>query len=841
MNSKNALEQMFCINADNNLPLVFWGINIEQDHDNIRNYVKWCKRQGLGGFNIIIGSGCEGRANEQWISKLLDAYEVAFKTAEEEGLKVWIFDDWGYPSGTAGGLVCTEDSYRLKRMYVSHDLTLEPGNKISVTMPEKLISAAVLLPRGESKKLDAKPGQQMEYCAGNQPERLVVVAWEYDKHMSKSSCRSYPGDPAMSCIDMLNPKATRKFLEVMHERYYKRFSHYFGNVIKGFFYDEPYLSFEFPWTEALPEVFKEKKGYDIVEVLPQLLANIHSAGRGPVAKYADDYFDVWTEMASKAYYGEMAKWCHEHGVELAGHQDLDHHLNTLNTISGHFYKNMRNNDRPTVDVIWAQIEPGPFVDFPRYAGSVKHLLGKKHATAETFAAMGYALHGDIMRYITDHQTIRGIDDFHLMYSSNKPPIDEEYSPMSPNHMLQTPFGPTIFKRMAKASALSLIGSSACTTALFIPSHDIYRTQMRLRSIGINNADDLPWEWVDRIAKHLTYMPCDFCYIWEEAINELSVTDGGLLTGSGHIIDTIILPPDCTLSEELIEKLRLFSQKGGRIITIFKPVWALEKESILCSQVTSLSDLIKRRVRTNMRTRISLCTRIDGDKTIYMLLNESREMANVELTIDGTGILYEASLSDGRMTVIKENAPFKFNTTFAGSEMKVYIVDASGKKPELDVLPASAYDNTPIVPENWIVELPDGNVRKLCGDSWPDWAQLGFPGHSGHMTYKAEFELASDLEFSLLKAEGLHYHAIVSIDGKEVGRIAYQPYELFIKGLGKGKHTLELMVYNTSANAMCGTLEIEKERYKGRFAYMANHDRKRLKSGLVQPAVIIPVK
>ena len=61
---------------------------------------------------MIIATDCVGRA-------MMDQHGFGFirgciKTAKEEGLEVWIFDDWGYPSGTAGGLVCTNDSFRAK-------------------------------------------------------------------------------------------------------------------------------------------------------------------------------------------------------------------------------------------------------------------------------------------------------------------------------------------------------------------------------------------------------------------------------------------------------------------------------------------------------------------------------------------------------------------------------------------------------------------------------------------------------------------------------------------------------------------------------------------------------
>jgi len=847
---------MIDLNVDQHRPLAFFGIRIDKGRESIEEWVRWCKRQGFRGFNIIIATDCEGRANEEWINKLLDAYEVAFKTAEEEGLEVWIFDDWGYPSGTAGGLVCTEPSFRLKRLVISHDCIIEPGSSISIKVPEKFVAAGIMpQSRGEYKPLDLKPGQIFEYSTGEHAERLVVVAWEYDKHAAKSSCKSYPGDPAMSCIDMLNPEATRRFLEVMHERYYNRFSKYFGNVIKGFFYDEPYLSFEFPWTEKLPQTFMEKKGYDLLKVLPQIMVNAYYARSGPMAKYTDDYFDVWTDMAADNYYGEMKKWCQKHGVELSGHQDLDHHLNTLLTISGHFFKDMSHNDRPAVDVIWAQIDPGTFTDFPRYAGSVKRLLGRKHATSETFAGMGEALHGDIMRYITDHQVIRGIDDFHLMYSNNSPFKGHSGSPQMPNHMLQEPFGRLIYSRMAKSSALASIGNSAAYTALYLPAFDLHRAQLGLRQVGITNAERLPWEWINDIAMQLTYLPCDFDYIWDEALLSLDVVDGGIKTLSGHIINTIILPPNCTFTDKVLEKLREFHQKGGQIISVFRANWALEKEAVICSELDSLGDFIKTSIRLSPQRNISLCTRLDGERTIYMLLNESTKDTEVDISISGSGTLYEVSLVDDSIDVVCSSSPICFNTKFEGCQMKVFILDksVSSNPNATSAIKSTDHSEAPsccrsaatafapehcIVPVNWSLEMPDGSVTRLEGTDFPDWAALGWPLYSGLMKYKAVFDLPYDVDSAIIKAKGLHYHAIISIDGKECGRMAFRPYELKLRNLAKGSHTIEICVYNTTANEVLGTLEVQKERYSKRFWHVADYDRKRLKSGLTKPVEII---
>lgn len=827
------LDQVVEVNPALYRPLAFFGINIEQDDDNIIEWVRWCKRQGFGGFNIIVGSDCEGRAHDAWIEKLLHAYEVALRTAKEEGLEVWIFDDWGYPSGTAGGLVCTNPDYRIKRLDIVYDCMVEPGSSVTVTVPERFVAAGVLSGR-DYQPLKLTPGEEFTYTAEERSARLVIVGWNYDPHQAKSNCKSYPGDPAMSCIDMLNPMATRRFIEVMHERYFQRLEPYMGDVVKGFFYDEPFVQHQHPWTEKLPEVFKAKKGYDLLEILPELLVKM-SHPRGHIVKYIDDFFDVWTDMVAENYYGELSRWCEQHGLELSGHLDLDHHYNTMFSISGHLYKNLRHNHRPAVDVIWAQIAPGEYSDFPRFAGSVKHLWGRERATTETFAGMGLGLSGDLMRFITDHEVVRGINDFHLMYSSNKPPAHEK-SPQMPNHMLQEPFGRLIYERMAAATAVGSLGEAAITTALYIPAFDINRAQQALKNVGITNAERLPWQWVADIAQHLTYMPVDFCYLWQEALFELDIDSGGLRTKGGQIIDTIIIPPGTTMDESVVEKLIQFAENGGKLITVFKPAWPLMNHAVMCNQVKDLTELLDREIEVDTRGTISLATRKLEDYTLYLLLNEDDRGTDALIRFK-EGAVYEVSLPDFCLSPVAVSGS-QVELEFAPMQLRVFLLDHSCKLTLADVPQVDAAQA--VIPVNWEIALPDGTSRSLSGDEFPCWAELGFPGYSGDLVYTAEFEWSSSAEKAVISAPELYSHAEFFIDDQLVGKMAYRPYEIEISGLTPGKHELKVKVYNTEANLYCGTLEIEKERYHGRFAHLAHYDRRRLTSGLLRPVEIVPV-
>lgn len=799
-------------------PLAFFGIDIHSSAASIRGWVRWCHDQGLGGFNLIVQTGCKGRANPEWMEELLSAYETAIAEAQRLGLEVWIFDDWGYPSGTAGGLVCDNDQYRARQLVLAADVTISPHTEIDLGVIDHFLSAGIYDSRGAYTPLACRPGERITCSAEDEPKRLVAVGWQYFGMKAKSVCVS-EDDPAMSLIDMLNPRAAERFTQVMHELYKSRLGKYFGKTIKGFFYDEPYTPFPYPWTEDLPAEFQRRAGYDLLPVLPRILAE-PAVNKAEARNCHLDYWNVWTDMAAEYFYGVLAEWCHKNGLELSGHADLDHRIQSLNSVSGHFFKDMAVNDRPAHDVIWAQIEPGRFTDFPRYGASVKRVLGKKSTISETFAAMGYALHTDLMRYIVDHQVVRGIDAFHLMYSTNNPP-DFGTNPLCPNHILSEPFGKELYHRIAMSISVARYGKSCGGTALYFPCLDIYRWQSLAGVIGSDNYELPIWSAVGQISEALCYLPCCFDYIWDEAILSLRLGSHGFVTGEGYEIDTVVLPPDCLIPTAVSERLNEFVASGGRILSLLHPSRGIQKFTTFF-EIDELKNYIAPLVNISPRARISAMLREKGGTKLFLLLNESREPFRGKLSFPAKH-LYRVDMRDG--VPIELPGP-TVDAVMEGDEMQVYITSSE----PLDAKAPEAAAGEPILPYDWSVEAPDGKrVGLPDGGAWPDWSQLGFPGYSGSISYRSRFRWAGEGP-ARLSVPGLRYQAEIHIDGRLAGKLLFKPYAVNVGTLSEGEHQLELKVFNTYANKVYSTPYPPVENMD-RFLKLADYDRKRLKSGI----------
>lgn len=488
-------------------PLVAYALNARLEADALRERVDWFHQIGYGGLMIMAWPGLPNAfMDDDWLASV---GHVLDRAAELE-LEAWIWDDWTFPSGFGGGLVTREPRYRARRLHLAHDVLLEPGEEITLTAPQRLVAAGVVpvnkyayyAPAGPCRPLDVVPGDRLTHRAGADRERLLVVSWEYTSFHQVSVTGNDPSDPTVCTVDMLNPAATRRFTEVVHQRYLTAVGRHVGRTLKGFFYDEPELPYAYPWTDGFLDAFQARKGYDLRQGLPLMLAYLPIAYMGmggyagcvdDIHAVANDYYDVWTDLAAEGFYGVLKDWCHDHELLSIGHQDLDNKMNTLATVSGHFFKNSARNDHPGVDVIWKHVEPGRWLDFPRYAGSAARVLGKARAMSETLAEMGHGMHADAQRFVLEQQIVRNVTQFFLMASAydGQAPGYEEPPDLSPGNPILDAFGPALHQRIGRVAALMNLGQTGCQVGLYLPMYDINRAQHQLAHPHARNNHPCP--------------------------------------------------------------------------------------------------------------------------------------------------------------------------------------------------------------------------------------------------------------------------------------------------------------------------------------------------------------
>jgi len=834
-------------------PLVAYALNARLEADALRERVDWFHQIGYGGLMIMAWPGLPNAfMDDDWLASV---GHVLDRAADLE-LEAWIWDDWTFPSGFGGGLVTQEPRYRARRLHLAHNILLEPGEEVTLTAPQRLVAAGVVpvnkyayyAPAGPCRPLDVDPGDRLTHRAGTDRERLLVVSWEYTSFHQVSVTGNDPSDPTVCTVDMLNPAATRRFTEVVHQRYLTAVGRHVGRTLKGFFYDEPELPYAYPWTEAFLDAFRARKGYDPRQGLPLVLAYLPIAymGMGGYAGCADDvyalandYYDVWTDLAAEGFYGVLEDWCHDHQLLSIGHQDLDNKMNTLATVSGHFFKNSARNDHPGVDVIWKHVEPGRWLDFPRYAGSAARVLGKARAMSETLAEMGHGMHADAQRFVLEQQIVRNVTQFFLMASAydGQAPGYEEPPDLSPGNPILDAFGPALHQRIGRVAALMNLGQTGCQVGLYLPMYDINREQHQLAHPHARNNHPAPWETVAEIAEHLTYLPCEFDYLWDDALRAMRPGQGGLVAPGGHAYTVIVVPPRSTLRPDIIQRLEAFAVAGGALLMYEEPLPAIEGHGTLCALPEQLDAHLPRPIQLDRPDgHIAMAQRIVGERRVYLLLNEDTAPFDAGARLAGRGQLCEVDPTTGRLTLAAVGRDPVLNVSWDATELRVFVLDPDGS---LNAEPALKQTGEPRNLLRWTVTLPDGAERSLEG-AWPTWAELGHATYAGWMVYRTDLSWTSCSETALLDLGDVGYGAEVLLDGQEVAQVPFRPYRALVPGLTRGEHTIEVRVLNTPASEVCGTRQREIERFGLAPNQKVLPDRDKLRSGLFGPVRLIPM-
>lgn len=748
-------------------------------YEEVKKELLMYMEKGFGGIAINGRSMVKVKDINEWLPKYFKTVRKYCRASKELDIEMWIFDEWGFPSGTAAGLVLNGKN-RAKRLSKAVDIILEKGEAAEIPKPNRFVAAgaipvnrfAAYHPVGIAEILE--PDNNAIVYHAEQKTRLVVVTWE-DVSFHTMEMRDIDNmpqdDPTVGTVDILDYDTVRKFIDNMHERYAEAIGEEFGKTVKGFFYDEPEIYWEFPYSPKLPEFFKERHGYELETILPEILAYVNCGGielgnkefSHRIRKIYGDYQDAYTAMLEKNFYGQIESWCHEHGLLSVGHQDMDDDIRSINTVSGSFFRNSSKNDMPGIDVIHDDIAPDRFADFPRYAGSIKRALKKSGAMSETFAVMGEFMPPNVRRFDMEHQIVRGIDKFFLYIGVS----DTEQGDYKKEAMERADFIADIINS----------GKSRAAVAVLMPMSDITYTRMCLNPHSYNAAP-MPWERVEMLAEALCYAPIDFDYAWEEALDDLYERGFRylILTGS-------------PVTAEAMKQIEEFHKKGGQVISVFKPCEQLSFAKFKYHLWELLDELPREiHLETSQRdVKISLTTTEADDCILYALLNESDRFTETKITFSNGELSYPiGELSyydfDRKLWCKAEGICGDLReTVFAPLELKLFRLgggyDICERVTDVKEISGWRFNGNPI--------------EKLV-----PWTDLGLDGFSGTGEYETEFEW--DGGMARISLGEIRFSAKVFLCGNEY-ELPFAPWA-FYADLPKGKHIMKVIVLNSGASA-----------------------------------------
>lgn len=372
----------------------FWFINGDITRTNIASELDEMISKGI---HEVIVHPRYGIAVDYLSDDWFQIFRCCLEGAKSRSMRIWIYDELNWPSGTAGMTVQAEDP-----SFMSKHLSVRA------------------VARGDIDLMFFEPGQFL--IAGRlQGGRITRTKVLPDLHALRALDNSWL---VFNChikrdkfyIDTLSKPAVDRFKEKTHEQYKKRFSDEMGSEIRAVFTDEPsiywvsvgYDDWTIPYTEQIFQTFEEHYRYSAIPNIPYLFF----PGHGALA-FRADFWEHVANLFNTNYHANLAQWCSENGLLYTGHCHYEEPLRYQIRFQGDMFGALKLMDIPGVDHLGKATLGNQLISIlgHKIASSTAHALGKPRVLSESFGAMGWDTDFLDLKKVVDWQFAQGINLF----------------------------------------------------------------------------------------------------------------------------------------------------------------------------------------------------------------------------------------------------------------------------------------------------------------------------------------------------------------------------------------------------------------------------------------------
>jgi len=504
--------------------------------------IAFFKNLGLGGVVCNVSFDHYMQSEEHW-----NTLAQAVKNCSQLGLRVWIYDEDGYPSGSAGGLVLKENPD-----HEALSLTYDPAR------PEPFA---------------LRPAYEHTHASNNY-----------------GAARRYP--------NLIDDEAIKSFVDITHQAYRQRLSEYFGNTIEAFFTDEPSLIAvnigalpesvrktvrvvdpldetlaplaSVPWVPDLPQLYKQRYGEDINASRRSLFQGDKQEDR----KVRRQFWALISDLLAERYFGRLQEWAAEHKVASSGHSLWEemplHHV----PLYGNALKALRRMDIPGLDMLSS--DPQAVI----YTGWMTAILpasaalfngGRKIMTeVSDFSQImdnGNAASLEHMQATAAWQAALGVTEFTLYYDYRKRSAEDYRS---------------YCEYVGRLNAVLRDAKPTCHILLYYPIYDLWseylpipgkltvESQSARARMLVSSFMELGQQMVRR---QITFALAD-----HELLSRADVR-GLQLDIRGHQFGAIVLPAGAMLPETAGKKIEQFKSNGAVVVQPAKQGTGIDFEKL----------------------------------------------------------------------------------------------------------------------------------------------------------------------------------------------------------------------------------------------------------------------
>lgn len=483
------------------------------------------------------------------------------------GMHTWLYDEKGYPSGTAGGYVTEMFPETIAKGLYCYDYWRKiygPGI-YRADVPGDKLWKAVLIPVDGGEVID------VTHCLNERNVLYVdVPAGSYYLFMM-SIRRLFDGTHATESyseprnyISLSDKAAVEKFMDCTHEKYKEVLGDQFGKGVLAMFTDEPSLiSWNIrtgvfpilPWLDSYPDDFAARYGYEFYRACVAVVT-----GKGPqVTKRRCDFWEFIADTVAENYFGTIQDWCHANGLKSSGHMLEEERLQAHVYNYGSFYRSMRRFDWPGIDQL--QTETGPLMNdhaipIARFIASFADINGE-HEVFTEFSDHSVRERGDVAGLDCYYGSVNwhlamGVNNFTSYYSWNGITKEETIA---------------FNQYTARSGYLLRQGCRDSRVAIFYPEAamwDSYTPSTNARAIDSSEPTQKLGQAFVRSSWDMLHQQIDFDYIDAQLLCDAEIRDGKLCW-QDRAYHAIVFPCARVLEEAVMEKILSLAKAGVTVL------------------------------------------------------------------------------------------------------------------------------------------------------------------------------------------------------------------------------------------------------------------------------------
>lgn len=531
--------------------LTFWSLNGKLDARELHRQINILRQMGFSGAFIHSRTGLSTEyLGDEWFALVEQIVDEMMGV----GLVPWLYDEDRWPSGTCGGKVTENESFRLSS-YVFH------------------------IANSPSEIHDSVAAFAVRFCDGALESVKPICAFEegdtvlYFTVQPMEPSDFYNGN---TYADLMNADAVNAFLESTHVKYKEKLGSKLSNLA-GIFTDEPhrgcflngfgqtgeYADRRIPYSPDLERVYRQMWDEELTSVLPYVVFRCKGEN---FSCEAYRYHKAVVSLFESSFFSKYSAWCKENGLLLTGHLLEENSLAGSATLCGDMAVQYSHMDIPGIDLLGTQARPYASV---KLLDSVKKQLGKAGALCEMYGATGWQTTFETYKQLGDFLAVLGVDNrcAHLSWYTMKGEAKRDYPAsifFQSSWYEVYPYLETYFARIREA----LKGEEQAALLVIHPIESAwgmiaYKTLENFFVPHDENFAALEKHFKE-LCEALLYGGVAFDYGDEILLSRYARIEGGRLLVGEKKYDSVLISGLVTIRSSTLELLRKFAAAGGKV-------------------------------------------------------------------------------------------------------------------------------------------------------------------------------------------------------------------------------------------------------------------------------------